>query len=105
MDFSSLAKNALSTATQQYHYQTQGSYSPACGAYESHLCYIIFNRPSVQYPKTYNHDYGRPCMLSQRIGDLSGFTKCCDNIDLTGIASTNEEKEIIKQLLTTGIYL
>ena len=105
LDFSSLAKNALSTATQQYHYQTQGSYSPACGAYESHLCYIIFNRPSVQYPKTYNHDYGRPCMLSQRIGDLSGFTKCSDNIDLTGIASTNEEKEIIKQLLTTGVYL
>lgn len=105
LDFSALAKNALSTATQQYHYQTQGSYSPACGAYESHLCYIIFNRPSVQYPKSYKHDFGMPCMITQTLGNLTGFTKCCDNIDLTGVTSTNEEKELIKQLLTTGVYL
>ena len=66
---------------------------------------MIFNRPSVQYPKSYKHDFGMPCMITQTLGNLSGFTKCCENIDLTGIVSTNEEKELIKQLLTTGVYL
>ena len=101
----SLGKATVSSALATQHYSTQGSYSPSCGAYETHICYIIVDRPSMQYSKTYNHDYGRPCNLSQNIGNLKGFTKMCDNIDCSGISCTENEKEMIKQLLTNGIYV
>ena len=101
----SLGKATVSSALATQHYSTQGSYSPSCGAYETHICYIIVDRPSMQYSKTYNHDYGRPCNLSQTIGNLKGFTKMCDNIDCSGISCTENEKEMIKQLLTSGIYV
>ena len=101
----SLGKATVSSALATQHYSTQGSYSPSCGAYETHVCYIIVDRPSMQYSKTYNHDYGRPCNLSQTIGNLKGFTKMCGNIDCSGISCTENEKEMIRQLLTSGIYV
>lgn len=101
----SLGKATVSTALATQHYSTQGSYSPSCGAYETHVCYIIVDRPSMQYSKTYNHDYGRPCNLSQTIGNLKGFTKMCDDIDCSGISCTENEREMIRQLLTSGIYV
>lgn len=101
----SLGKATVSSALATQHYSTQGSYSPSCGAYETHVCYIIVDRPSMQYSKTYNHDYGRPCNLSQTIGNLKGFTKMCENIDCSGISCTENEKEMIRQLLTSGIYV
>ena len=101
----SLGKATVSSALATQHYSTQGSYSPSCGAYETHVCYVIIDRPAMQYSATYNHDYGRPCNLSQTIGNLKGFTKMCENIDCSGISCTENEKEMIRQLLTSGIYV
>lgn len=96
---------ALSTAQTQYHYSTKGIYNPSCGAFETRLCYLIYDRPTFQKPSSYSHDIGNPCNLTSKLSSLKGFTKCAKNIDLSGVQCTQAEKEEIYKLLTNGIYL
>lgn len=104
-DIMGAAQKGLATAMSQYHYYTQGSYSPNCAWYETRKCYIILDRPTAQIPSTYAHNVGYPCELSYRLGNLSGFTVTESGIDLSGIPCTDDEREEILSLLTTGIYL
>lgn len=92
-------------AIPQYHYSTKGGYSPTCGFFETRLCYLIFNRPVVQYPSSYGHNAGYPCNLTCTLGTLSGFTIVDRGIDLSGIPCTQEERDMILEYLTTGVYL
>lgn len=95
----------INTALAPYHYNTQGAYSPSCGSFETKLCYLIIDRPTAQYPTTYGHDVGYPCDLSCTLSSLRGFTVCGDNIDLSGIPCTDTERQQIKDMLTSGVYL
>lgn len=91
--------------TAQYHSQRAGGYSSTLGWVETRNCFIVLDIPNAQYPSTYAHDIGYPCNLSCTLGTLSGFTVCGDNIDMRGFTCTEEEKEQIKQLLQSGVYL
>lgn len=89
----------------QYHSQSSGSYSPTCGWQETKQVYAIINRPTCQYPETYGHNIGYPCKLSRSLNSLSGFTVCDSNVDLSGIACTEMERQEIYNALTSGVYL
>lgn len=104
-DIAGAAMKGLGTAMSQYHYQTQGSYSPNCAWYETRKCYIIMDRPTSQTPSTYAHNIGFPCELSFNLGNLSGFTIVEQGIDLSGIPCTETERKEILSLLTSGIFL
>ena len=104
-DIGGAISGALSTAKTQYHYNTQGSYNPSCGAFETRLCYLIFDRPTFQKPSSYSHDIGNPCQLTSQLSSLKGFTKCSNSIDLSGVQCTQDERTEIYNLLTSGVYL
>ena len=95
----------LNSATAQYHYSSTGNPNPMCVASTNRTCYVVIDRPQFQKLKAFNHTRGQKCNLSKTIGNLKGFTKMCDNIDCSGISCTENEKEMIKQLLTSGIYV
>ena len=97
---------ALSVAAPpQYHSSSTGSYTPTCAWQETRNCYLIADIPTVQYPSSYGHDIGYPCMLTRTLATMSGFTVCSEDIDMSGFNCTSEEMDMIKQILTTGIYL
>lgn len=100
-----VAMGALDIAQNTYHYNTNGSFSPSCGFHDSKTIYVIYDRPTAQYPTTYNHNVGKPCELSRSLSSLTGFTTVKRGIDVSGISCTESEREEIISLLTTGIYL
>lgn len=53
----------------------------------------------------YGHTTGHACIINSSISNanISGF--CVANIDTTGIAATATEKEMIKNLLASGVYV
>ena len=44
------------------------------------------------------------CNLSKTIGSLKGFTICDANIDLKGITATEQEKQEISSILSSGFF-
>ena len=95
----------LESANAQYHYNTQGTFSPSCGFHDTRLVYVIYDRPTAQYPTTYNHNCGKPCLLTRNLGSVSGYTEVDKGIELSGIPCTESERKEILDLITTGIFL
>ena len=94
----------IGAATSQYHYSGTGNPSPSCVASTNRTCYVVIDRPQYQPLKAFNHTRGRMCCLSKTIGNLKGYTVCDSNIDISGISATDEEKEEIVNILSTGFF-
>ena len=94
----------IGAATSQYHYSGTGNPSPSCVASTNRTCYVVIDRPQYQSLNAFNHTRGRMCCLSKTIGSLNGYTVCDGNIDISGISATDEEKEEIVNILSTGFF-
>ena len=94
----------IGAATSQYHYSGTGNPSPSCVASTNRTCYVVIDRPQYQPLNAFNHTRGRMCCLSKTIGNLKGFTVCDGNIDISGISATDEEKDEIVNILSTGFF-
>ena len=94
----------IGAATSQYHYSGTGNPNPSCVASTNRTCYVIIDRPQYQPLKAFNHTRGRMCCLSKTIGNLKGYTVCDGNIDISGISATDEEKDEIVNILSTGFF-
>ena len=97
--------SGISGAMQQYHYSTNGSYSPSTGAYEDRTCFIIIDRPQYSEVSKFGHTKGYKCQLSKTIGSLKGFVKTTENVDLSNISAPEYCKKKILDLLSSGIYV
>ena len=94
----------IGAATSQYHYSGTGNPSPSCVASTNRTCYVVIDRPQYQPLNAFNHTRGRMCCLSKTIGNLKGYTVCDGNIDISGISATDEEKDEIVNILSTGFF-
>ena len=94
----------IGAATSQYHYSGTGNPSPSCVASTNRTCYIVIDRPQYQSLNAFNHTRGRMCCLSKTIGSLKGYTVCDSNIDISGISATDEEKDEIVNILSSGFF-
>lgn len=94
----------IGAATSQYHYSGTGNPSPSCVASTNRTCYVVIDRPQYQPLKAFNHTRGRMCCLSKTIGSLKGYTVCDSNIDISGISATDEEKDELVNILSTGFF-
>lgn len=65
--------------------------------------YITIYRQKIANPDNYGHAVGYLTDSAHTISDLSGWT-ICKNPDLSGIAATSAELDMIRTLLTTGFY-
>ena len=100
-----VATSLLNTATSSLHNQSSGSHSSATSAYETLQVYLIYDRPIYQNIEGFAHAFGRFCGLTKNLGNLDGFTVCNENVELSGIVCSSEEKEELKSLLTGGVFL
>ena len=94
----------IGAATSQYHYSGTGNPSPSCVSSTNRTCYVVIDRPQYQSLNAFNHTRGRMCCLSKTIGSLKGYTVCDGNIDISGISATDEEKEEIVNILSSGFF-
>lgn len=85
--------------------QRTGGVSPMTAQYETRMCYVVIESTNANYPRSTAHDFGLPCNSTYSLAQLNGFTQTCDNPDLSGIGCSEEEKEMIRRLLTSGVYL
>ena len=66
-------------------------------------CYIKICTKIANYPDNYTHNVGKPCYKNKKLSDCKGFTMC-ENVNIN-VSATGTEKQMIKQLLETGIYI
>ena len=99
-----VANSIIGAATSQYHYSGTGNPSPSCVASTNRTCYVVIDRPQYQPLNAFNHTRGRMCCLSKTIGSLNGYTVCDKNVDISGISATDEEKEEIVNILSSGFF-
>lgn len=84
--------------------QKSGSSTPICSFYQPQYCYFIIDRPIYKLPTNYGHTIGHVANYTEKLENLKGFT-VCNNPHVDNIACTSTEKEIIINLLTSGIIL
>lgn len=86
--------------------ESRGCDSPQCGFFMPQRCYLIVNRPRVYGidESIYAKSVGIACYETGNIGSFHGFSKF-ENVRLDISVATEEEKEQIKSLLASGVYL
>ena len=96
--------SVLASATAKYNYSSTDTPNANCVASVNRTCYVIIERPTYQELSQFNHTKGKMCNLSKTIGSLHGFTICDANIDLKGITATEQEKQEISNILSSGFF-
>ena len=72
-------------------------------------CKMLITRPQIldnfgaEAQEDYANTIGYACLLSGKVEDFSGFT--VGNIDVTGIAATADELQMIRNAFARGVYL
>ena len=85
--------------------QSAGSNAPAMGLAKPLYPYLIVQRSDSWIPENYNKLYGRFLQRGGKVGDFLGFSTF-GNVNVDGISgATNNEKVLITELLTKGVYL
>lgn len=95
----------INSAESQYHYASTSSPNPMCVASTNRTCYVILDRPTYQTLKSFNHTRGKKCYLTKTINTLKGYTICDEHIDLSGIRATDNEKEELIKILSSGFFV
>lgn len=91
-------------STPLYDYNASCSPSGYIEADMNHNIMIVIEYPNAFYPSDYGHKVGYPCMLNLSLGQCTGFTKTL-NVDVSGIDCTSAEKDMLKQMLDSGVYI
>lgn len=96
----------MSALTRMHTSHSTGSVSGATAQGLPNKAYLtIITSLPQKVTKVFRHTYGRVCCNNHKLGDLNGYTMCDDKIDLSSIACTETEKEELRSLLATGVYL
>lgn len=102
---SQVVGSGLDIAMAKHSFDSNGGASSAVCSVEPNKVFIIIDSPIVQYPESYEHNCGKPCELTLKLGSISGYTECDPGIELRGLPCTEEEKAIILRELSSGVYL
>ena len=96
----------MSALTRMHTSHSTGSVSGATAQGLPNKAYLtIITSLPQKVTKVFRHTYGRVCCNNHKLGDLNGYTMCDDKIDLSSISCTETEKEELRSLLATGVYL
>lgn len=95
----------ISALTNAPAIESKGSNTPATGLSKPFYPYLIVRHSDTWYPENYNKLYGRPLIQGGVVGDFHGFSTF-GNIKVDNIEyATSEEKVLITELLTKGVYI
>lgn len=66
--------------------------------------YATVQRSRFELPDNYGHTTGFACDFAATVGELSGYA-VCDNVDTSGLSCNSRERDEIKRLLESGVYV
>lgn len=96
---------AAAALTSSPAVESVGSNTPATALAKPLKPYLIVRRSDSWIPAHYDQLYGRPCQQGGTISDFVGFCTF-GNIKIESISyATSEEKVLISELLTKGVFL
>lgn len=109
-----IAKSDIAVKTAEYSldhtpvaYRSVGSASAGDGALMYLYPAIIVTRPVMKsgyVPELYAHTNGFACCINAKLSDFHGLT-VAGAVDLSGVNATEDEKNMIENLLKVGVYL
>lgn len=100
-----LGGTLMSAGHAKYTSTTSGTPSSACSMYAYKNPILIIDRPIYQEVDGFAHTKGKLCLKNKTINQLKGFTIMDKNIDLKNLPCTNEEKEEIRNILSSGFFV
>ena len=93
----------IMSGKQNYMY-TVGANGDSSSVGLCHAAHLKITRTLSAEDSNFTHVYGRPLCKYKKLSSVTGYTKC-DNVNTTGLSCSENEKQRIKQLLETGIYI
>lgn len=93
----------IMSGKQNYMY-TVGANGDSSSVGLCHAVHLKITRTLSAEDSNFTHVYGRPLCKYKKLSSVSGYTKC-DNVNTNGLSCSETEKQRIKQLLETGIYI
>lgn len=84
--------------------KTKGGSSSMINCYLPQTIDLIFEIQESCEPSKYNEMFGVPSMAQGIVGNFTGFLKC-QSVKVNAGKATEREKERIKQMLLSGIYI
>lgn len=100
------AGNLVDSVDQATHpsFESSNSYNASSAFMGVRYPYLVIERPTQAMPQNFFEREGARLNARKRLGDLKGYAKCI-NADIHFAGPDNDEKEEIKALLESGIYL
>lgn len=95
---------AINTATSSPQVLSSNAYTASAAFMGCRIPFLIIERSVSHFPMNYQHDVGIPSKITTTLSSASGFTTIGD-IDLTSVDATDTEKDEIRSLLSSGIYV
>ena len=93
----------IMSGKQNYMY-TVGANGDSSSVGLCHAVHLKITRTLSAEDSNFTHVYGRPLCKYKKLSAVTGYTKC-DNVNTNGLSCSENEKQMIKRLLETGIYI
>lgn len=101
----SAGANVVDALTTAQHTSTVGHPSANTSNLTNREAYIRITYPFYSDIVGFAHTNGLRCDLGLRLSDLSGFTRLSGSPDLSGVSCTQEEKDELLGILTSGFVI
>lgn len=95
---------ALNTMSMRPQMQSSNSYNATSSFLGIRYPYLLIEREVSNFSEQYPNEYGLPLNVTKTISELTGYVEMDENIHIE-LNCMNEEKEMIKDLLTGGIII
>lgn len=93
----------IMSGKQNYMY-TVGANGDSSSVGLCHAVHLKITRTLSAEDSNFNHVYGRPLCKYKKLSAVTGYTQC-NNVNTNGLSCSENEKQMIKRLLETGIYI
>lgn len=110
-DVSSIINNSANLLSSSFDYsarrtiyQTQGANTSQINMCEPQKAYIVLNLPNFNIADDYGFFHGYRCDFYDSVKNLSGYAET-DRPNLDGLTATEEEKQMISEIMTGGFYV
>ena len=110
-DVSSVINNSANLLSSSFDYsarrtiyQTQGANTSQINMCEPQKAYIVLNLPNFDIANEYGFFHGYRCDFYGNVKNLTGYTET-DRPNLDGLSATEEEKQMISEIMTGGFYV
>ena len=101
---SSAVSTAVSIMSAKPNYSKSGYVGSCAGAMSTQYAYLLISRPAQCVPQNNNEFSGYPLYSTVQLSTCSGFTKV-DQINLSNCTATDNEKNMIVNILKEGVLI